>query len=138
MKAKKKIWSIVLLALSLALTLGTKFIFHACGAKEDGGWMSCHWAQQTVIGAGVVLTVLAVLLLLQRGAKGRRVLSLAMVPVALYAMLLPGTIVSLCMMSDMRCRAFMRPAVLLFGALIIIAAVINIIFSKNEQQERAE
>lgn len=123
----------VLLVLSLILTLGVLFVFHACGAKEDGSWMACHWAQQATAGAGAVLVIFSLYLFIAKNNSERRAVSRAMFPVTLLAMCIPGGIVHMCMMDSMRCRSVMRPAVLLVCVLIIMAAeVSNYTNSKDE------
>ena len=43
---------------ALVLTIGAFTFFKACG-EHDGKFMACHWAQNAVILAGIVLTALA-------------------------------------------------------------------------------
>ena len=116
---------IALLALSLCLALGVALVFKPCAAHEDGGWMTCHWAGQAVLGIGIALCVLAVARLFLDG-KARQGLDLAFIAFAGLAALLPGSLINLCMMANMRCRAVMRPAVIVVSALIVVAALIDI------------
>ena len=125
MKQKINALDVILLALSAALLLGVLTVFAPCGAKEDGGWMTCHWAGRAVAGAAAVLTALAAMRLLMKDRKTRLGLSAAMIPTALLATLLPGRLIPLCMMPSMRCRAVMSPAVTVLSVLIIAAAVID-------------
>ena len=125
MKQKINALDVILLALSAVLLLGVLTVFAPCGAKEDGGWMTCHWAGNAVAGAAAVLTALAAMRLLMKDRKTRLGLSAAMIPTALLAALLPGRLISLCMMPSMRCRAVMSPAVMVLSVLIIAAAVID-------------
>ena len=60
----EKLTEIILVLLSVILTAGVKFLFHACGQKEDGSWMHCHDAEQTVFVLGIMLTVMSVLMLI--------------------------------------------------------------------------
>ena len=125
MKQKINGFDVILLALSAALLLGVLTVFAPCGAKEDGGWMTCHWAGNAVAGAAAVLTALAVMRIFAKDGKVRLGLSAAMIPTALLAALLPGRLIPLCMMPSMRCRAVMSPAVMVLSVLIIAAAVID-------------
>ena len=112
---------IILLVLSLCLALGAALVFGACAAHGDGSVMTCHWAGRAVVGTGAAMSALA----LARLAVGRRARlgsDLAFIALAGLAALLPGRLVSLCMMESMRCRAVMRPAVLVLSALIALAA----------------
>ena len=40
----------LLSVLALALLLGLLFVFGPCAPREDGGWMTCHWAGQALKG----------------------------------------------------------------------------------------
>ena len=125
MKQKINGFDVILLALSAVLLLGVLTAFAPCGAKEDGSWMTCHWAGNAVAGAAAVLTALAVMRIFAKDGKAQSWLSAAMIPTALLAALIPGRLISLCMMPSMRCRAVMSPAVMVLSVLIIAAAVID-------------
>ena len=60
---------ILLPLLALAFFLGLLFVFGPCGTKEDGGWMTCHWAGQALRGLAGVLLVIALLHLLPGRAE---------------------------------------------------------------------
>lgn len=122
----------ILLVLSAALFAGVLTVFSPCGAKEDGGWMTCHWAGNAVAGVAAVLTALAIMRLFVKDIKMRLGLSAAMIPAALLAALFPGRLISLCMMPSMRCRAVMLPAVTVLSVLIIAAAGIDIAVQRRK------
>lgn len=116
----------VFVAVSLAFLLGLLFLFGPCGPKEDGDWMTCHWAGNAVTGLAGVLFVVSLLRLLAPKKEIKTGLSLAVIPVSLLACLLPGRMIQLCMMKMMRCHAVMAPAVTIFGILMIVISVIDI------------
>lgn len=120
-----RILPILILILSLILAVGAQVVFHACGPKEDGGWMACHWAQQTASALGAVMTVQAVILFLARTRAARAAVSAAIVPAAAMALITPAGLINLCMMADMRCQSIMKPAVRLVAAIILILAAVN-------------
>ncbi|MBQ9647079.1 MAG: DUF4418 family protein [Oscillospiraceae bacterium] len=132
MEKKINVTDIALLVLSAALLIGVLTVFAPCGPKEDGGWMTCHWAGNATAGVAAVLTVLALVRLLMRDAKIRLGLSAAMIPAALLAALIPGRIIRLCMMPSMRCRAVMSPAVAVCAVLIIAAAGVDILMRRKK------
>ena len=113
--------------LCVILTAGVRIVFHACDAKEDGTWMTCHWAEMTVFAAGIAMTLQALILCLVRG-KGchgiRAGLCLAIAVQSSLCALVPGAVIRLCMMESMRCQTVMRPAVLLTGLLLAVLSVI--------------
>ncbi len=127
---------IVLPILSVLLALGAVFLFHACPAKEDGSFMSCHWAQQTVFGLGLVLIVISGL---HAGAGSRRMkmgISLSMIPVEVLTMLVPGCVIKLCAMKNMRCHTTMRPAVMVISILLLIASAIDVYINRKREDDK--
>ena len=116
------VFDVVLFVLSAALFAGDLTVFAPCAAKGDGSWMTCHWAGNAVAGVAAVLTALAIMRLFVKDARTRLGLTAAMIPAALLSALLPGRLISLCMMPSMRCRAVMSPAVTVLSVLIIAAA----------------
>ena len=129
---EKKIGAIdvALLVLSAALLLGVLTVFAPCGPKEDGSWMTCHWAGNAVAGVAAVLTACALVRLLVGGTK--RGLDFAMIAAAALATQLPGRLVHLCMMADMRCRAVMTPAVTVLSTLVILVAAADLVLQRKK------
>jgi len=132
MKQKINALDVILFVLSAILLLGVLTVFAPCGAKEDGGWMTCHWAGNAVAGAAAVLTALAVMRIFAKDGKAQSWLSAAMIPTALLSALIPGRLIALCMMPSMRCRAVMSPAVTVLSVLLIAAAAIDIVFRRRK------
>lgn len=130
---QRTIMDYVLLAFSVLLALGVKVIFHACPVGEMV--MSCHHAENAVCIAGIVLSVLALVMVLVPKYGLRKILSIVMIPVSIVAAVLPGGIIHLCMMKDMRCHSVMRPAVIIFSVIIIICAVINIVLNERKKSD---
>jgi hypothetical protein len=126
-KNKDNIFGIIFLVLGALLSAGTAWIFPVCGPKDDGSWMKCHWSSQALIGIGVVLVVLAVAYLIvpQRHAKAG--MSLAIIPVGLFAIAVPNGLIGLCGMAEMQCRATTQPAVTIISAAIVLLAAFNAI-----------
>ena len=132
MKQKINGFDVILFSLSALLLLGVLTVFAPCGAKEDGGWMTCHWAGNAVAGAAAVLTALAVMRIFAKDGKAQSWLSAAMIPTALLAALIPGRLIALCMMPSMRCRAVMSPAVTVLSVLIIAIAAMDVAFRRRK------
>ena len=137
MSGKNKIsalLSVVLLALSLVLAFGVKYVFHSCPVSMEKGAriMPCHWAGEAIFATGIALAVMSVLLFVFRKAGERAALSTAMLPVTIMAMLFPQIIIKICMMPDMHCRTTMRPAVIAVTAVLLVVEVINIVINLKE------
>lgn len=105
-----------------------------CGPKEDGTWMNCHYAGQAVR----VLSLLAVATAaigLRMPPRQRRVPDALVALFGILAAILPGTVIHLCMMPQMRCRAIMRPGAIVFGVLLAAAALADILAGGGRQAE---
>ena len=113
-----RIWDIASIALSALFLVGTLTFMKPCAAHEDGSWMSCHWAGQALMGIAALLTALSVMKCVVRGTGAKRGLALSMIPAALLAALLPGSLIDLCMMDTMRCHQVTQPGATVFGCLI--------------------
>ncbi len=131
MMKKITITDILLTVLSLVLCIGIKFFFHACGVKEDGSFMTCHWAEQAVFCASIGMTAAALLrLFLPQKAKAGAALVMSIS--AVMTALLPGVFIRLCMMETMRCHALMRPAVIIVCGMIAVTGIVDAIRSRKE------
>lgn len=135
MKANRRfgVCDILLPLAALLFLLGLLFVFSPCGAKEDGGWMSCHWAAQALKGVAALALVLALLHLLPAPAERKSGLDLALIATALLALLIPGKLIGLCMMASMRCRSLMAPAVTVFSVLLLALALLDLLYQRKRK-----
>ena len=117
---KQIIPGIVMLVLSVVISVGS-FTFLGPCVHEDGSVGACWWAGRTLMGLGYLLGVLAVLTLLSEHARFGAYLSGA--AVCVLGLLTPGTLISLCKMSSMHCRAVMQPAMMILFAVSGLAAL---------------
>lgn len=134
MKKGNAITGIITTALCVLLAVGTVTFFSACGPKDDGGWMSCHWAERAVLAFAIVMTAMSVMAnIIQKPATvfGIR---LAMLPSAIITMFIPGVFINTCKMNDMQCNSVMRPAIILVAVCILVFTVINMIIAKKEDK----
>lgn len=133
MKKKEKIIEIVSGVLSLLLAVGVMTVFKACGPKEDGTWMNCHNVQHYVFYAALFMSVISIAGICIRGRVVRIVLDVIRVIAAVVTMLLPGTIMHMCMMKEMRCYMYMQPFVRILSILIAIVSAIGLVIQiKNK------
>lgn len=119
---------IALLVVSIAFLVGIVALFGPCGPKEDGSWMTCHWAGNAVTGLATVLVAISIIHALVPGAQVKMGLAIATIPVSALAAVLPANIIDLCMMNTMHCRVVMRPAVIACAVVMIAAAVFDILW----------
>ena len=131
---KINLQDVILLVLSLLLAFGTEFFFHACPAKDDGSWMRCHWAENAVFAAGIALSVLALARFFISDQKIKAGISFSFLSFSLLAAFVPGIVIPLCMMKDMRCHTVMRPSVIVLSILICALSVVDILVLQKKKQ----
>ena len=131
---KSKTINIMMLIFSAALSIGVMTVFRACAAKDDGTWMNCHHAQMGVFCLGLVWFVLYVIKLFIKKNIMNIVLDVCGVIAGVIAMLIPNTIVKMCMMNNMRCRSVMTPFVLVMSVLLIVMSIIDIVLIASKHQ----
>ncbi len=123
MSEKKSIFAWIPVILSGLLTVGTLTVFRACGPKEDGTWMHCHAAQNDIALAGAVIFVLLVAAALLKNRRLSAALQAAAAAGCVIAVLIPGTLVPMCMMTTMRCHAVMKVFVRIMGGLTAVLSL---------------
>ena len=124
LKIKKKSTEILNLLLAVILTVGSLTFFKTrCGAD-----MPCHTANTVITIIGAVLVLLTVLGFVCKG-KAKTVLAFLTAAVAVVELLIPGVILSLCMMPSMSCRATMKPWTMLLSVGIAFVSVVSGIMS---------
>ena len=127
-KNQVKALDIVFPVLSLVFLAGILTAFQPCGPRDDGSWMSCHWAGRAVTGVAGAMLVLSVLRLF--GEQGmKRGIDLALIVLSALAALFPGHLIGLCMMRDMRCHTLTAPFTAALSALTALAALFDLIVS---------
>ena len=133
MKEKKRclIPALVTLVLAVLAVAGVKSFAGPC-VHEDGSFGPCHWAGQALFGLSIVIAAESVIVLWRKDAGLRRGLYLAMMLTAMLGILMPGTLISLCVMESMRCRMIMRPAMLVLYALMLVSATTGALLSKED------
>ena len=126
-KKRFGITDIILIIISIVYIIGMLTFIKPCGPAEDGSFMTCHWAGQAVLGIAALLAVNALIHMITSDAKVKIGLDLSMIPAAALAALLPGHLIPLCMMSNMRCQAVMKPGTLIFGILVAAGVLIDLV-----------
>ena len=134
MQKKRMVPGCIVLILSLVIAVGSVTFLGPC-VHEDGTVGACHWAGRSILGFGLLLTVLSLLAVLLRKFRGGLYLSIFIACV--LGALTPGTLISLCKMSSMRCRAVMQPAVIILFAAVGLAALWGFIVCVQEEKGRA-
>ena len=121
------------LLLAVLLAVGVKTFFGPC-VHEDGSFGVCHWAGQVLLGLGVVMSVQALCAVLIQKPGVRAGIYLSMLFSAALSIFTPGTLIILCSMPSMRCRALMQPASIILSCLILLFSLINLIVEWKKKQ----
>ena len=129
----RKAISVIGMVIGALMSVGASTVFRACAAKDDGTWMHCHTAQIWVSVLGVVIAA-AFLLGAFVNVKAVQVLASVIAAAAgIIAILTPGVIVSMCMMTDMRCYTMLQPYARVTGALSLVLALITLIAAVRDK-----
>ena len=132
---KHSVWPVVIVVLAVIGAIGSMTFFGPC-VHEDGSFGACHWAGQAVTGIAALLLVISLVRLLFPDAGVRMGLSAAMIPTAVLGALMPGVLIGLCMMDNMRCHSVMRPFTVIMSVLEILAAVLDMICLKRKRAKQ--
>lgn len=130
---KTAVFACALLLIALVIAVGSQTFFSPC-VHEDGSAGVCRDAGQAALGLGCLLAAQALLALLQKKPAARAGVFLAMAPTALLGVLTPGTLLPLCKMSVMRCRAVMQPALILLFVLALLIALIAWLLARRQSK----
>lgn len=120
--------------LALIVSIGSVSFLGPC-VHEDGTVGACYWASRAVLGLGLLLLILSLLAVLLHKARFGLYLSISLT--SLLGLLTPGTLISLCKMSSMHCRAVMQPAMIILFAAAGLSALCGILACAREKRERA-
>jgi len=110
------------LLLSCVIAVGSVSFLGPC-VHEDGSFGACHWAGQAMLGIGLLLAVLSLTALLVKDGRLRTGILFAAAAAAVLGIFVPGTLINLCGMATMRCRAVMRPAMTLLCVLTAVSSL---------------
>ena len=125
--------AMIIFVLAVLAAVGVRTFFRPC-IHDDGAFGACYWAGQAIFGLSLVLAAEGLAAVLLRDSGVRKGLYIAMLLTAVPGFFLPGTLISLCGMASMRCRALMRPAVIILYAVMDAAAAAGIFLSKMKSR----
>lgn len=96
---------------------------------DDGTVATCAQASWGLIGAGVFLLGISLAQLAVEGKAARIICAVLCAAFGLFIILIPGTILPLCMMETMHCQAVMKPFAQICGGATILLSVISIVLA---------
>ena len=106
----------IVFVVSVIAAFGVTSFIGPC-VHEDGSFGACHWAGQALLGLFCLLALEGLSGALWNEKRIRGGLYLAMLFTAVLGFFVPGTLIGMCSMATMRCRALMKPAVTILLAL---------------------
>jgi hypothetical protein len=77
--------------------------------------MRCLWTARAEIGMGVLLLIVGIFLFVSRTLESKRFLSVLVLILGIFILLLPTTLIGICLNPDMPCVILMKPILLLIG-----------------------
>ena len=119
------------LVLSVVIAAGSISFLGPC-IHEDGSFGACHWAGQTLFGIGILLAAESLFVLLCVNSRTRQGIYGSMLLTAVLGCLIPGTLIDLCHMETMRCRALMQPAMIILCALTGMISLIGFFLERRK------
>ena len=125
--------AVIILVLALLSAIGVRTFMSPC-VHDDGSFGSCHWAGQALFGLSLLIATQSVIALVWKDLALRQGLYLAMALTAALGLLIPGILIKLCSMADMRCRMIMRPAAMILYSLILVSAAAGMLLSGAEKR----
>ena len=114
------------LVLSVVIAVGSISFLGPC-IHEDGSFGVCHWAGQALFGIGLLLSAESLCALLCKDSKIRQGILVSMLMTAILGCLIPGTLIDLCHMATMRCKALMQPAMMILCGITGLVSLIGLI-----------
>jgi hypothetical protein len=112
-------------------------------SAEDSGAMAtksmvmkCHWTAMAEIGAGLLIALLGVFLLIFRSGLIRLGLSLALILNGILALLIPTVLIGVCGSLHMNCRSLALPTLTILSGIVITASAANVIYLYHTDYRR--
>jgi hypothetical protein len=130
---KKSLFAILVLVLAALIAVGSVTVIGPC-VHADGSAAACTGTGRAILIDGCVMAALALLALLIRKPGIRIILFAAAFCAAVTGILLPGTLMPLCKMDTMHCRAVMQPAVMILSGAAAITSLTGMISEQSKSR----
>jgi hypothetical protein len=125
----------IIITFAALLLLAVSLIFQ-CSPMEDGTYMNCHKASLTVAVLSFTIAAFGILSIVASDELKKRILLGFTAVLSVVNAVVPGILISLCMMPEMTCRAVLRPMTILCSVIICLSSITGCICSKSEQIRR--
>ncbi len=126
-KIKFGVTDCLLFVVSVLFLIGIYFWFPVCDAMGDK-IMSCHWAGEVMKGVCILFAALCTLHIFMPDGMVKTGMDTALIGLSVLSVCVPGNIISLCGNSEMSCRKYTQPWVIVFCIAMILFALADIVF----------
>jgi hypothetical protein len=128
--------------LALALVVGILPQFTECkGLLELANGMTtrmkCHWTAMAELGTAFPLAATGLLLFFGKRKETRQFLSIVGAVLGIVVILLPTTLIGVCVNDMMTCRNLMLPSLVLCGILVVAACAVLFVTSFRMREPAA-
>ena len=123
--------SMLVFVLSVVIAVGSVSFLGPC-VHEDGTFGVCHWAGRSLFGIGLLLAAESLFALLCGDSRMRQGVFVPIFFTSCLGCLTPGTLIDLCHMATMRCRALMQPAMLILCAMTALVSLIGFFLERRK------
>ena len=133
-RQKRALTTVLLPIAGIVVLAALMTVLAPCGPKEDGTFMSCHYAGQALrILAGVsVIVSLASCMADPAAGKIHMAADVLVMFLSAAMILIPGNVIHLCMMPEMQCRAVMKPGSMVLAVLLLILAAVDLVLTSRK------
>jgi hypothetical protein len=129
-----KVLGVAIITLALAIIITPQFLnCEAQGriltlANGTTTPMKCLWSARAEIAAGVPVLIIGAMTLFVRRKESYRYLGLLGTILGVFVLLIPTALIGVCR-TAMVCNTVMRPSLMLFGSLVIVAFLTGLVLS---------
>lgn len=116
-------------------SISIKTLFHACGPKDDGSFMKCHWSEQAVFAFTLAILFTGIVCLFLRSRDQARGLALSLLPIGALIILLSNKFIGICKMATMHCHTVFLPASTVIGIITLATGLLIYFISATKKQE---
>jgi hypothetical protein len=99
--------------------------------------MKCHWTARAELATGFPLFTVAAIQFFSKRRETHLALGILGAILGAIVILLPTSLIGVCLSADMLCNSLMKPALILIGSLVVVISLVFIILGaagrKNDQ-----
>ena len=99
--------------------------------------MKCHWTGRAELGLGLPLLGVGAMMFVSQRRQSRRVVGILGATLGAVTILLPTTLIGVCVNPDMPCVSIMKPALIFMGTLVIGISLVTVVTSLTGEDQVA-